>query len=237
MAGNGKSTVSKMYQRVPPIYWAEISKDTVSSKNKGNQKDLYNYQTSRFIYCDEIDIYHLDIGQLKLICEQIMTIRPLYQHTKSFENHSHAYITRNNEPKLRADNGLLRRGLLIETKNKFYPLAKYNQLPENLKQNAKIANPDLVNDLDNVEDKIAWLQLHLKYTIEMYTNNALQVDLLQINFYQYCLERDNWVLLINDRLEITDNEEDRMSRSELTRLYNSTYNAEVSDDTAREEEK
>ena len=46
---NGKSTVSKMYQRVLPIYWAEISKDTFSFKNKANQKDLYNYQTSRFI--------------------------------------------------------------------------------------------------------------------------------------------------------------------------------------------
>ena len=106
-AANGKSTVSKMYKRVLPIYWAEISKDTFSSKNKANHKDLYNYQTSRFIYCDEIDIYHLDIGQFKLICEQIMTISPLYQHTKSFENHSHTYNTGNNEPKLRADNGLL----------------------------------------------------------------------------------------------------------------------------------
>ena len=71
----------------------------------------------------------------------------------------------------------------------------------------------------------------------MYTNNALQVDILQNNFYQHCLERNNWVLLIGDRLEITDNEEDRISKSELTKLYNSTYNAEVSDDTAREEEK
>ena len=51
-----------------------------------------------------------------------MTIIPLYQQTKSFENHLHTYITGNNEPKLKADNGLFRRGLLIETKNKFYPL-------------------------------------------------------------------------------------------------------------------
>ena len=92
-----------MCKRVLPIYWAEISKDTFSSKNKANQNDLYNYQTSRFIYWDEIDIYQLDIGKFKLICEQIMTLRPLYQHTKSFENHSHTYITNINEPKHRAD--------------------------------------------------------------------------------------------------------------------------------------
>ena len=146
-------------------------------------------------------------------------------------------ITGNNEPKLKADNGLLRRGLLIETKNKFYPLEKYNNLPINLQQNAKIANPDLVNDLDNIEDKIAWIQLHLKYAIEMYTNNAIHVNTLQNNFQQYCLERDNWVLLIGDRLEITDNEDDRITRNELSTLYNDIYHAEVSDDTAREEGK
>ena len=51
-----------------------------------------------------------------------MTIKPLYQHTKLFKNHSHTSITGYNEPNFKADNGLLRRELLIETKNKFYPL-------------------------------------------------------------------------------------------------------------------
>ena len=81
------------------------------------------------------------------------------------------------------------------------------------------------------------MQLHLKYTIEMYTDNALHVDTLQNNFQQYCLEKDIWVLLIDDRLKITNNEEDRITHSELARLYNNTYNAEVSDETAKEEGK
>ena len=120
-----------MNQKVLPTYWAEIFKDAFSSKNKANHKDLYNYQTSWHIYCDEIDIYNLDIKQFKLICEERMTVRPLYQHTILLENHLHTYITGNNEPKLKADNGLLRSRLLMETKNKFYPLNKYNDLPMN----------------------------------------------------------------------------------------------------------
>ena len=54
----------------------------------------------------------------------------------------------------------------------------------------------------------------------MYRDNAVHFDTLQNNFQQYCLERDNWVLLIGDGLEITDNEEDRISRNELSTLYN-----------------
>ena len=83
------------------------------------------------------------------------------------------------------------------------PLEKYNKLFENLKQNTKNANPDLVNNLDNVEYKIACIQLNFKYIIELYRDNAVHVDILQNNFKQYCLERDNWVLLIGDRLQIT----------------------------------
>ena len=172
----------------------------MSSKNKANQKDLYSYQTSRHIYCDEKDIYNSDIGQFKLICKEKITLRPLYQRTISFENHSHTYITDNNEPKFKAVNGLLRRGLLIESKNKFYQLNKYYDLLENLKQNAKIANSDLVNNLEQIEDKIALIQLDLKYTIEMYRDNNVHVYTVQNNIQQYCLERDNWVLIINDRL-------------------------------------
>ena len=71
----------------------------------------------------------------------------------------------------------------------------------------------------------------------MYIDNTVHVDTLQNNFKQYCLERHNWILLIGDRLEITNNKEIRITRCELATLYNDTYNAEVSDDTAKEEGK
>ena len=51
------------------------------------------------MYCDEIDIFNLDIGQFKLICEKRMTVRPLYLHTILFENLSHTYIINNNQQK------------------------------------------------------------------------------------------------------------------------------------------
>ena len=38
-----------------------------------------------------------------------MTSRPLFNEGKVFNNHSHTYITCNTEPRLRPDEGLLRR--------------------------------------------------------------------------------------------------------------------------------
>ena len=57
-----------------------------------------------------------------------MTVKPLYQHTITFENHSHTYITGNNEPRLKSDYGLLRRGLLVETHNRFLTQEEIDEL-------------------------------------------------------------------------------------------------------------
>ena len=49
-----------------------------------------------------------------------MIITPLYSKERTFPNHSYTFITGNHEPRLKADKCFMRRGLLGETKHKFY---------------------------------------------------------------------------------------------------------------------
>ena len=118
-AANGKSTITNMYKAVLPLYWTQINKNIFTTKNKANQKEVSKFRNKRHVFCDEIDIYNLDTNQFKLTCEDTMTVRLLYEEVKIFVNHSHLYITTNTEPRLKPDEGLLRRGLLVETDNKF----------------------------------------------------------------------------------------------------------------------
>ena len=118
-AANGKYYITNMYKVVLPLYWTQINKDIFSTKNQANQKEIFKFRNKRHIFCDEIDIYHLDTNQFKLTCEDTMTLRLLYQEGSVFINHSHLYITCNTEPRLKADEGLLSIGLLVETHNKF----------------------------------------------------------------------------------------------------------------------
>ena len=239
LAANGKSTITHMYRKVLPLYWTQISKDTFNSKNKSNNKDLYNYQNKRHVFCDEMDIYNIDVGQFKLICEARMTVKPLYNHTIIFANHSHTYITGNKEPRFKTDHGFERRKLLVETVNKFFTKDKYNQLENDEKADSKnkITDLNILDYLDNVEHKIAWIQLHLKYTIEMYTKNELKVDNLSNRFIAYCTERDNWIQLKIDRLELTNSNDARITKHDLAVLFRELYGITVSDDTARDEGK
>ena len=93
----------------------------------------------------------------------------------------------------------MRNGLLVETKNKFNEQKDYDTLPLDSRKNAKIANKYILRHLDNDEDKIVWIQLHLQHTVEMYVKDELNVVKCKDRFYQYCFEKDPWIQLKIDR--------------------------------------
>ena len=87
----------------------------------------------------------------------------------------------------------------------------------------------------NNDHKLAWKHLHLKYTIEMYKDNALHVLKFNDNFLEYCTDRDPWEQLKLLRLIMTTDNNDRLTKHQLADLYYHEYNKQVSDDTERDE--
>ena len=47
----------------------------------------------------------------------------------------------------------------------------------------------------------------------MYRENRLKVENLSNRFIAYCTERDNWMQLKIDRLELTNSNDDRLTNS------------------------
>ena len=77
----------------------------------------------------------------------------------------------------------------------------------------------------------------MNYTIEMYRENRLKVNNLSVRFINYCTERDNWMQLKIDRLELTNSNDDKITKLDLIRLFREMYGKDVTVDTAREEGK
>ena len=48
-AANGKSTITNMYKLVLSLYWTQINKDTFSTKNQANQKEISKFRNKRHI--------------------------------------------------------------------------------------------------------------------------------------------------------------------------------------------
>ena len=55
-AANGQSTITNMYKVVLPLYWTQINKDTFSTKNQANKKEISKFRNKSHIFCDKIDI-------------------------------------------------------------------------------------------------------------------------------------------------------------------------------------
>ena len=94
---------------------------------------------------------------------------------------------------------------------------------------------NIIEDLDKIEEKIAWIQLHLKYTIEMYSIDKLHVETLHNNFKKYCTDRDNWMQFKNEKLQITNNKDDRITKREIATMFKEMFNIDVNDNTVRDE--
>ena len=71
---------------------------------------------------------------------------------------------------------------------------EYDLLSDIDKQNPhiRIANTVIIDNLIHHDHKLAWIHLHLKYTIEMYKDNALHLHGCKMNFLEYCIDRDPW---------------------------------------------
>lgn len=73
--------------------------------------------------------------------------------------------------------------------------------------------------------------------MEKYANELLNVQRLKFRFYQYCLEKDFLIQLKTDILKYLPYVYDEISKAALDILYNETYQANVYDNTARDEGK
>jgi hypothetical protein len=148
------------------------------------------------------------------------------------EVHCKLYVCSNQVPRLKADNGIISRSLLVNTQNRF--IENYTGEPNTYK-----ADINLVDKFDDPKYKLAFIHFLLPYIMEMYRTNSLPVTVLKHNFEEFCIETDRWQQLKQEYLEITNDDSDRISKQGLATFYNNIYDItgryQVSPDTARDE--
>lgn len=230
-ACNGKSTIAKIISRVLPIYYHMVGKDTFDKNNSKKDKSLVHCGAPvRFVFLDELDTKALDVNQLKLMTEEMLEVKPLYKEAATLHNHCKLYICSNSSPRFKPDNGLVRRALLVEAKNKF--ISNYT-----CEKNTYPIDIHLIDNFDKIEYKLAWIHLHLPYIKEMYNKRELCIDRLKSNFENFAIEVDLWMTLKDEWLEFTGNDNDRISKQQLADLFYEKFNIRVIDRTAVDEGK
>ena len=137
-AQNGKNTVSDIFEVCFPIYYYGLAKNTFNKNNQKSHKQLIHLDPPvRLVTIHELKIDELDTDELKAFADaKLQGVEIMYGTSRNINTQCKLYITTNNVPKLQVDEGIKRRCIYNEVKNRFLPEDVYNALTD--KTNAYI---------------------------------------------------------------------------------------------------
>ena len=222
-AENGKTTMAKIFSKSLDIYSAEICRRTFEEgyQNAHKQLNLIG-KPIRFIMIEELGINKLNVELFKKVVDgNELRIEQLYGTTINMQLHTKFYITSNKDPRFHNDNGIARRGLAINLKNKFVKKEQYEK-DKNTK-GVYLRNEKLDVLFDNVEYKLAFVQLLLPYAQKYYSGGLTIPNFVTENFKEICEENDKMKIFIDEYYEITKNVEHMVNKDQFLKKYNDHY--------------
>ena len=161
----------------------------------------------------------LDIERIKIFPSGKLSLNPLYKHSIEVQHQCKLYAASNHTPKFKAsdsqgiDSGLERRGLFIETKQRFLPPDEFEQASEKKMSNIHQADLTLIDKFNSTQYQLAFIHLLLPYAKQAFT--SLHLPQLRATFKQACLECDRFQMMINEYYEITGVDSDKVTRDKL----------------------
>jgi hypothetical protein len=132
----------------------------------------------------------------------------------------------NNDPLFNADEGIKRRGLLVELTNRFVDKEAHDKA--NSKKGLFIKDDTLIEKFKDDNYKRAFIALLLPYCRQYYTQGLSVPAAVKKNFDSLCAENDDMSTFIEEFIDITDNDDDRIHKDEFLSAWNSRFGTKIS---------
>jgi phage/plasmid-associated DNA primase len=225
-AGNGKSTMAKMFMHSLPIYSEKIDKKTFTIGYNNSHKQFARIKKPvRFVCIEEMDRTKLDTDLLKNFVDGDKHINEvLYKTTENIKLYCKIYCTSNKDPNFESDEGMKRRGLLVTLTNRFLDKREYDSLQD--KTGVYLRDTKLDSKFEYNDDyKMAFISILIPYAKKYYDTDELYTTVdVKEGFINLCNDNDMMKTFIEDYIIITNNQEDKMHRDKFTEYYNAAYN-------------
>ena len=211
-ASNGKSTELKVHRMCFPIYTTKLDKRTFNQNYTKAHKELIGllHNPIRLAYIEELEREMLDVDLLKDVIDGYeLSVEVLYA-TKSLARHQTKLMTcSNKDPNITADEGVKRR-----TKVQLYESRFVDGADDNEETHVYRKQLGFEERFSDPAYKNAYLHLLLEHVDELYIpESAGQL------FTQIAEENDTFRNTLEVQYEVTGNEDDRVSKAELTKHF------------------
>jgi hypothetical protein len=223
-ASNGKTTLIEAFVEMFSIYTKKLDSGTFETNFNNKHKQFTDLKLKRFAYIEEMSRVKLNIQVLKdlIAGSTIGGNEVLYGTTEDIPIYFKLLFISNNTPNFKNDNGMQRRGMLMEHKNKFVSASVYENAKS--KSNLFILDNMISENSKKPEFKLALFQILLSYATKYYSTKTLPVKHLIDNWSTICVDNDDMSMFINEYFEITNNINNLIFKDDFVTMYRNHYN-------------
>lgn len=218
-ASNGKSTFFEILESIlGSNFCAQVSKETLLEGTKGGQQASPNIMKLKGKYlavCRDFDSgaeKALDSSFIKKLNEST-TARGLFEQEQDFRLICKLVIACNTLPDIKLDEGTRRRLCIINCE------ARFVENPDESKKNEFKADPNFKEELQNDEFRKAFFIIGLKALKELKENGYQEPEVIIKEIKNNLDDLDKFQQFVDDKLEKTENESDKISYTELFNSY------------------
>lgn len=222
-ASNGKTTLQEIFSKCLNVYSYKIDRETFNYKYDKFHKQLIQCQRpKRMVFLEEMNKNKLDISKLKEFVDgNDINCNIMYGTSDLVKVTSKLIIATNNSPVFDTDEGIQRRGLILECKNRFVDKNDYEKLKG--KKGIYLKDEGIMNLFNDSKYILAFVNLLIPYAVKFYKEGLIVPKEINNAFKELCEENDTMKDFINSQFEITNDDSDRIGKDDFVMMYNEKF--------------
>ena len=218
-ASNGKSTISKIFTYAFSEYCYKFKSESLNERYDKIHKELAQCKGVRYTYIEELDQQKLKTSLYKdFVDGDLINNEILFSTTEKINITFKLNVISNHDPNFKADEGMLRRGILVNHTNKFYDNDEYEKCKNNT--GVYLKNKWILEKYKKEEYKNALFHLLEPYAQQFYKSGLKIPKEFRDGFKDLCSENDKMKDFIESKLTITGDTNDRIHKEEFRILFN-----------------
>ena len=222
-ASNGKSTLIKLVEEALSIYVFKAKKDLFSEAFSKGHKYFAQTKNKRIVYIEEQDKKKVDSDLIKDVVDgNKMNNEVLFSTTEKIDINFKLMFLSNNLMNFDADSGIKRRLIHFDFKNKFVSKDDYEKekLLHKIGEVFVLDSSLLGKFKESDEYKNALIHI-LVSKAKKYFDSGLKIPSKYVEIAKdMCEENDKFKNFFDNHFEVSNKEEDRLSKDELRDMFN-----------------
>jgi phage/plasmid-associated DNA primase len=220
-ASNGKSSLVEMFQESFPNYTYKFNRSSLESGKSKIHKDLAASKGARMCFLEEMENQLSGAVYKEIVGNKTITNEVLFGTTEVIKLNFKLIIISNFLPSTKTDDGIERRGTMINHTNEFLEESNPRYKPNT--KGIYLVDTRFKDKFENVIYRNALFHIYLPYAVKFFKTGKIECNYYQEakqNFKNVCKENDKMKIFIEQTFDTSDDiKNHKIQKDEFIDLY------------------